>query len=321
MGSFIPLALPGEMNLAWLEKHGVKEWTVEHQGPEVFCIVDFMDGASAVYGGAYDMKPYLNKVTWPDGTSTSFTGESLSSMFSSGAANVAKIATGVIGTADVQLKATSVDNHTRANRLASRIPGVQNMVTLPCACPELHDRSVWMAVQHLNDRHHPEVDDSETLGDIWTRERIADWLETLDVDLSVQPEPAPAKPVRGPHESALSSCLCPQCTPSASDKIDAISVAFEKMQVSAEELHQQLGVMGQIIKEQQHTVEIDLALYGSSFVGPMKGVTAEFVAEDEPKPDTSWLDWKKVAGLAAPNVDSIKELLEEEPPGQKKEES
>jgi hypothetical protein len=37
---------------------------------------------------------------------------------------------------------------------------------------------------HLNDTHHP-----STAIDGWSRERIADWLETLDVDLRF-PTPA-----------------------------------------------------------------------------------------------------------------------------------
>jgi hypothetical protein len=38
---------------------------------------------------------------------------------------------------------------------------------------------------HLNDSHHP----AHETADVWSRERIADWLETLDVDLRF-PTPA-----------------------------------------------------------------------------------------------------------------------------------
>jgi hypothetical protein len=44
---------------------------------------------------------------------------------------------------------------------------------------------VWYAIQHLNDGHNPNDGASEP----WSRERIADWLETLDADLRVADAP------------------------------------------------------------------------------------------------------------------------------------
>lgn len=42
-------------------------------------------------------------------------------------------------------------------------------------CPECSDNDIlWETVQHMNDEHE------------WSREKIADWLETLDVDITFQ---------------------------------------------------------------------------------------------------------------------------------------
>jgi hypothetical protein len=58
--------------------------------------------------------------------------------------------------------------------LRQAFPGVTEAARHPCDCPPFHSE-IWSAIQHLNDVHH------------WTREAIADWLDTLDVDLTLAP--------------------------------------------------------------------------------------------------------------------------------------
>lgn len=55
--------------------------------------------------------------------------------------------------------------------LCRAMPAINRSVEFPCACGRLPG-SVLDAVIHLND------------GDRWSREAIADWLDTLDIDLS-----------------------------------------------------------------------------------------------------------------------------------------
>lgn len=86
----------------------------------------------------------------------------------------------------------------RAEKLRRLIPGVDDMVTLPCEHKER--KTVWYAIQHLNDAHNPNADHAvgrvpKPEGWDWSRERIADWLETLDADLRVQ-DPPPEPPAR-----------------------------------------------------------------------------------------------------------------------------
>jgi hypothetical protein len=75
-----------------------------------------------------------------------------------------------------------------ADRLHDLIPGANSYVRQPCTCPIVSSNVLWSLVQHLNDSHHP--DGVPLGGDKWSRERIADWLEGLDLDLSVDPERA-----------------------------------------------------------------------------------------------------------------------------------
>lgn len=65
------------------------------------------------------------------------------------------------------------DNHTLVVRLGNHIPDFYARVKCP-GCEAKN--SVYSLVQHLNDSHK------------WTRNRIADWLETLDLDLTVHQE-------------------------------------------------------------------------------------------------------------------------------------
>lgn len=69
-----------------------------------------------------------------------------------------------------------VSGRTVLSGLRSVMPGIDAMVRLPCTCGDngipstVHD-----AVVHLND------------GERWTREQIADWLDSLSVDLRFNP--------------------------------------------------------------------------------------------------------------------------------------
>lgn len=69
--------------------------------------------------------------------------------------------------------------------LATVIPGLTKMlVDIPCACPTFHKRGLITAIVHLNDAlTHGYGEDRHVA---WTRERIADWLEGLDIDLTFQ---------------------------------------------------------------------------------------------------------------------------------------
>lgn len=55
-------------------------------------------------------------------------------------------------------------------RLAKSLPGVNAHVRYPCNCQADSD-ALSDVIIHLNDEHHE-----------WDRFRIADWVETLDVD-------------------------------------------------------------------------------------------------------------------------------------------
>jgi hypothetical protein len=98
--------------------------------------------------------------------------------------------------------AENAENEARARRLAELIPDAHAVVDLPCTCRvtaigegEVPVRKkVWYAIQHLNDNHLPGRDDG--ISDPWTRERIAEWLETLDLDLRVYPTPEEAAAAR-----------------------------------------------------------------------------------------------------------------------------
>lgn len=70
-----------------------------------------------------------------------------------------------------------MSEYNEQERLKEAIPGLNQSVS----CPESYhideadgpsESSLWLMVQHLNDTHK------------WSREKIADWLETLDVDIS-----------------------------------------------------------------------------------------------------------------------------------------
>lgn len=75
------------------------------------------------------------------------------------------------------------NNRMRAFQLKQRAPGLDELVSRPCAteCGFLRV-AVWDTIIHLNDIHGQENSQHRT---VWTREDIADWLDTLDIDLRV----------------------------------------------------------------------------------------------------------------------------------------
>lgn len=83
-----------------------------------------------------------------------------------------------------------------SEELSNHIPDINKRVTLPCSCGKRKKDStaqIWYAIQHLNDDHHPQRKvNGRRRKDIWTRERIADWLDEVDADLVFDPD-LPAK--------------------------------------------------------------------------------------------------------------------------------
>jgi hypothetical protein len=85
------------------------------------------------------------------------------------------------------------DNMDRAKDLGKVVPGLQELVKYPCDCISPVAGSVWEAIIHLNDSHSsPKQRWDANLGTyeidnrVWIREDIADWLDSLSVDLRVQ---------------------------------------------------------------------------------------------------------------------------------------
>jgi hypothetical protein len=82
------------------------------------------------------------------------------------------------GTAEVP---TFISLSNPRRQIEQACPGLEEHVQAPCACyiesPE--DALLSAVIMHLNDKH------------AWTREKIADWLDDLDVDLTIDLEAAP----------------------------------------------------------------------------------------------------------------------------------
>jgi hypothetical protein len=76
-----------------------------------------------------------------------------------------------------------VDYSILAARLKQHIPGLRQRVPFPCNCGPGFS-IVWQVIQHLNDFHHPT---NPEVTDAWDRERIAQWTESLPIDLTFDP--------------------------------------------------------------------------------------------------------------------------------------
>lgn len=125
---------------------------------------------------------------------------------------------GVVGQKADSGAATVDGNYDRAWRLREKIPGTKVSVSHPAtenSCISKHHRTVWEMVMHLNDHHH------------WTREAIADWIDTLDVDLTVHDNPAGAWEVRTEHGGDLGSCICDGCIADASPSKPVIAAGHK----------------------------------------------------------------------------------------------
>lgn len=80
-----------------------------------------------------------------------------------------------------------------AGELSKHIPDIRKSVKGPCRCKQYQTGQIWYLIQHLNDHHHPEKKvNGRRIKDVWTRERIADWLDEVDADLAFDPD-LPAK--------------------------------------------------------------------------------------------------------------------------------
>lgn len=94
--------------------------------------------------------------------------------------------------------APHVEDHSRlANELINAMPGLNEKVVSPCACTAWRkgDDTVQGVIMHLNDGHHPTRGSLRV--DPWSRERIAQWTETLPFDLTLDPD-RPERQMRGP---------------------------------------------------------------------------------------------------------------------------
>jgi hypothetical protein len=89
--------------------------------------------------------------------------------------------------ASIMLNPSVISSNPR-RRIEQACPGLEENVQPPCDCYiEFYQDAVLSAViMHLNDKH------------AWTREKIADWLDSLDVDLTVNLDDEPTPPQRKP---------------------------------------------------------------------------------------------------------------------------
>jgi hypothetical protein len=69
-------------------------------------------------------------------------------------------------------------------RLAERYPVLEAKVAYPCACQRERDL-VKHVIAHLNDSHHP----ANPGPDGWDRQRIAQWLRDLPLDITHKEAP------------------------------------------------------------------------------------------------------------------------------------
>lgn len=105
---------------------------------------------------------------------------------------------------------TMVSHEGLARRMLRVMPGLNELVDFPCGCLVLgvvRRASVWGAIQHLNDDHHPDrYRDGENVDDLaWSRERIAQWTEELPFDLTIDPALAEQEKARRPEQYTISA--------------------------------------------------------------------------------------------------------------------
>lgn len=122
-----------------------------------------------------------------------------------------------------------------SEELARHIPDIRKRVPMPCSCRKTKKDfvSIWNLIQHLNDDHHPKKKiNGLRRKDIWTRERIADWLDEVDADLAFDPD-LPAK--RAAARKAVQEGQVLQTLELAKQGIISTSAAMASLQAPAQQ--------------------------------------------------------------------------------------
>lgn len=133
-----------------------------------------------------------------------------------------------------------------AERMRGMVPGAMTLTANPCDCKPFK-RVIWDMIQHLNDKHHPKHSPSL---DMWSRERIADWLETLDADLVLdpgrtRPRPEPTRPLDKYSYFNIGKKYGEEIT---AQQMHALHEAMQKSVSAIEEAFQQLNLTTQQIQ-------------------------------------------------------------------------
>lgn len=90
----------------------------------------------------------------------------------------------------------------RALSLMSKVPALRERVACPCTCPiSQGEYKVEDCIMHLNDVHHPRHEGNVEGWESWSRERIADWVDSLPFDFTVQPTPSGGRGSRAEFEA------------------------------------------------------------------------------------------------------------------------
>ena len=122
-----------------------------------------------------------------------------------------------------------------SEELARHIPDIRKRVRMPCSCGKVKvtPAPIWDVIQHLNDDHHPKKKiNGLRRKDIWTRERIADWLDEVDADLAFDPD-LPAK--RAAARKAVQEGQVLQTLELAKQGIISTSQALASLQAPAQQ--------------------------------------------------------------------------------------
>lgn len=128
-------------------------------------------------------------------------------------------------------------NSSMARDLFHLVPDAATTVPHPCTCGEVPSNMLWQLVQHLNDTHHPDRG-MGVAGDAWSRERIADWLDTLDLDLSV--DAAKAEEVKARREAAIKTRLI--------SSVEAIEASMESIHEGASIAAQKFEMLSKMME-------------------------------------------------------------------------
>lgn len=171
-----------------------------------------------------------------------------------------------------------------ANKMAAMIPGIGDFVASPCNCKPFK-RAIWGMIQHLNDVHHPTHGDGKS-DDLWSRERIADWLETLDADLVLDPDyKAPAPPVPTYEEQVA---MIEQITTNMSQSISTLKSYFDEMSVTIAKFAESITIPKPTLKVKDvHALSAALVIGGEEEMAKVmaeKGITTMDLEEASMQP-------------------------------------